>query len=301
MIIDAHMHLMEHLAPFCAKGEGRPVGNGVVRFATGEEVQMIPVGMGDCSYTAESCIQLMDENGIDMSVLLQRGFYGFQNEYVAEVASKYPGRFYPVAGLDPYCQNKEKILDNFIEHLGIKALKFEMSQFCGIVSYHPDFKIDGPEMQGVFERADHERMAVAFDIGGPGQTSYQIAEWRSVIEKYHNIHFIACHILVPKQLEQPGWAEELKSIAAGNTWFDFAAIPYNNMQEYPYPTAAKLVEQAAEIVGVDRLMWGSDAPFVLSYATYAQLRDYIRESGVFGDADLRKLYGENAVQAYRIR
>ena len=98
-----------------------------------------------------------------------------------------------------------------------------------------------------------------------------------------------------------GWAEELKSIAAGNTWFDFAAIPYNNMQEYPYPTAAKLVEQAAEIVGVDRLMWGSDAPFVLSYATYAQLRDYIRESGVFGDADLRKLYGENAVQAYRIR
>ena len=38
MIIDAHMHLMEHLAPFCAKGEGRPVGNGVVRFATGEEV-----------------------------------------------------------------------------------------------------------------------------------------------------------------------------------------------------------------------------------------------------------------------
>lgn len=301
MIIDAHMHLMEHLAPFCAKGEGRPIGNGKVRFATGEQVQMIPAGMGDYSYTAESCIQLMDKNGVDMSILLQSGFYGFQNEYASEVARKYPNRFYPVAGLDPYCQEKAKILDNFIEHLGIRALKFEMSQSCGLVSYHPDFKINGSEMQEVFERADHECMAIAFDIGGSQQTSYQISEWRSVIEKYRNINFIACHILVPKQLGQPGWAEELKSIAAENTWFDFAAIPYNNFQEYPYPTAAKLVEQAAEIVGVDRLMWGSDAPFVLSYATYAQLRDYIKESGVFSDADLQKLYGDNAVKAYRIQ
>lgn len=301
MVIDAHMHLMEHLAPFCAKGEGRPIGNGKVRFATGEEVRMIPEGMGEYSYTAESCIKLMDENGIDMSVLLQSGFYGFQNEYAYEVAKRYPNRFFPVAGLDPYCQEKTKILDNFIDRLGIKALKFEMSQPCGIVSYHPDFKINGPEMQEVFERADHEHMAVAFDIGGPGQTSYQIAEWRSVIEKYCNINFIACHILVPKQLGQPGWAAELKSIAAENTWFDFAAIPYNNMQEYPYPTAAKLVERAAEIVGVDRLMWGSDTPFVLSYATYAQLHDYIKEFGIFSDADLKKMYGDNAVKAYRIK
>lgn len=301
MVIDAHMHLIEHIATFCAKGEGRPIGEGRVRMATGEEVQMIPPGMGSYGFSAESCVELMDRNGVDLSVLLQSGYYGFQNDYAAEAAGKFPGRFFPVGGLDPYCQEKERILTNLIDNLGIRALKFEMSQTCGIVSYHPDFRIDGPEMRPVFERMDREGMAVAFDVGGPGQTSYQIPQWARVMRRYPRIHFIVCHMLVPKRLGQPGWAEELESLAAENVWFDFAAIPYNNPEEYPYPTSAKLVKQAAGIVGADRLLWGSDAPYVLSYQSYPQLRDYVKEAGIFSVDELAGLFGGNALAAYRIR
>lgn len=301
MIVDAHMHLMEHIATFCGRGEGRPIGGGKIRFATGEVMQLIPDGMGEYGFSAESCIELMDKHNIDISVLLQSGFYGFQNEYVVEVSKKYPGRFYPVGGLDPFCKDKTDILDNLIDRLKIRALKFEISQNSGIYSYHPGFKVDGPEMQEIFERAEQNNMAIAFDIGGPDQIgSYQIQEWKRMFDKYKGIRFVVCHLLVPKMRNQPHWEEEIKMLATDNAWFDFAALPFNIREPYPFPTSIEHVEKVAKIAGTDRLLWGSDAPFVVAFQPYEELKDFICASKKFTPSDIDKMMGENARTAYQI-
>ena len=46
-IIDAHTHIFDVLAGFGSCGELRPIGNGVARWATGEEMAMIPPELGD--------------------------------------------------------------------------------------------------------------------------------------------------------------------------------------------------------------------------------------------------------------
>ena len=300
MTIDAHMHLIEHIATFCGKGEGRPIGGGKIRMATGEKVQIIPKGMGEYGYSVENCIALMNQQNVELCVLLQSGFYGFQNEYAVEVTEKYPGRFYPVAGLDPYCNEKDKILDYFINTYGFRALKFEISQSAGIASYHPGFKVDDSEMQDIYEIAQQNNMTIIFDVGGPGQESYQIEGLRRVFDQYKEVRFVACHLLAPRQRNQPNWEDEIKMLSTDNAWFDFAALPFNIPEAYPYPTSIEHAEKAARIAGSDRLIWGSDCPFVLNHDSYENLMSYIKHSNIFSQAEVENLLGNNAIVAYNI-
>ncbi len=46
-IIDAHVHVVEHIAGFGRRGELRPLGNGRARWGDGTELQLIPPELGD--------------------------------------------------------------------------------------------------------------------------------------------------------------------------------------------------------------------------------------------------------------
>lgn len=82
--IDCHVHIFEVLKGFNGKGEMRPIGGGLARWADGEVVRMLPPELGDKSFAVDTCYQLLKRNGVEKAVLLQGSFYGFHNEYVAE-------------------------------------------------------------------------------------------------------------------------------------------------------------------------------------------------------------------------
>ena len=78
-IIDAHAHVFEGFSGFGGKGELRPLGQGRGRWATGEEIQVIPEEYGDVGFSPENLMTLMDQNSVSQAVLLQGSLYGFQN------------------------------------------------------------------------------------------------------------------------------------------------------------------------------------------------------------------------------
>ena len=47
-------------------------------------------------------------------------------------------------------------------------------------------------------------------------------------------------------------------------------------------------------------MWGSDLPSTAIRASYAQLIDYLAESALFDEDELRKVYADNAIRIYRL-
>ena len=52
-------------------------------------------------------------------------------------------------------------------------------------------------------------------------------------------------------------------------------------------------------VGIDRIMWGSDYPH--NESTFPHNRDHLRRSfAEWDEADLRKIFAENASKVYRI-
>lgn len=59
--IDAHAHIFERIASFGKCGELRPIGNGVCRWANGDEMAIIPKGYGDKEFMAETLLKIMDE------------------------------------------------------------------------------------------------------------------------------------------------------------------------------------------------------------------------------------------------
>ena len=150
--IDAHAHIFRTLAGFGAEGELRAIGGGRGRWATGREEKIIPDGYGDTDFTAQSLLRMMDENGIGSAMLLQGGFLGFENDYLADVRREYPDRFQVAATFDPYCRKADAILSHQIGDQGFRYFKFEMSTGCGIMGSHPAFRLSSTSITSPHRR-----------------------------------------------------------------------------------------------------------------------------------------------------
>jgi predicted TIM-barrel fold metal-dependent hydrolase len=298
-LIDAHAHIFEHLAGFGRRGEQRALGKGRIRWATGEEVQIIPPTLGDKEFTPESLLTILDAHHVEKAVLLQGHFYGFQNDYVKEAVEKYPTRLIGSGILDPYCVNAAEILQYLLDDLGYRILKFEFSTGAGLMGYHPDFKIDGPEMKLIWTTAAERELVVVLDPGSVGMPSFQIDGMANVVKRFPKVRLVVTHLLAPPMGSDASLFPALRTLKHDRIWFDLSALPWNVSPEaYPYPTSVKYIAEAKRIVGAEHLIWGTDVPGILTIATYQQLIDFVTTSEVFIGSELDAVMGANAADVY---
>ncbi len=299
-IVDAHVHVIEHIAGFGRKGEFRAIGNGRARWFDGEEAQIVPNGWGDTSFSYDTLIEIMDAHGISKAVMLQGSFYGFCNEYTFEAQQKYPDRLYGMGTFDPYCYEAPRMMEHLIADFKFRGLKFELSRGFGLMGYHPDFRLDGELMTPVWEFAQQKQLVISLDLGTFGEPSLQLGALITIATRYPGIQFVIEHIFYPGADHFQDVRTALERLThCENLAFTVASIPNSTLPEpYPYPAACRYIGIAKDIVGADRLLWGSDLPSVAAHNSYAQLIDYIRESGVFSEQELQKVYADNAIKVY---
>lgn len=294
-LIDAHAHVFKELTGFGADGELRAIGDGKARWATGEVIQLIPEGCGDTAFTAETYISIMDRHGIEKAVLLQGGFLGFQNYYLKEVVEKYPDRFLSAATFDPFCRNSGKILDNLINDFSV--FKFEMSTGCGIMGSHPDFRLDSEMMLPIYKRLAAEGKIVEFDLGSPGDGSNQPDAIRNIAEEFPELRIVVCHLMSPRRNHEKELTEGLKLMNKPNIFFDLAALHHKVRPEaYPFPTAQKFIRLAIDIVGAEKLMWGTDVPSTLTKYSMDELIGYQKE--ILSPDEAALIFHDNAERLY---
>lgn len=297
-LIDAHVHVFETLKGFNGKGELRPIGGGRGRFANGEVVDMIPAGMGETAFTADTCYQFLKEQGVEKAVLLQGSFYGFQNEYAVEAAQKYPDMFLPIGTFDPFGSYADVIYERLTKEMHVTGMKFELSTGCGITSYHNDFDI-AEKMDRIAANCEKNDQTLVLDIGSPGMTSFQTGAVATLARKYPGLKIVVCHLLAPTLKDEEALKRGLEELALLNVWFDLAAIPHNVQPEvYPYPTGIRYIALAKEIVGYEKLIWGTDIPSVLFRANYQELLNYFTEASVFDERELDAVLYGNALEVY---
>ena len=297
--IDTHIHVFELLKGFGAHGEFRPIGGGLARWADGFVQPMIPEGYGDKNFTAEAAVRMMDAAGIEKGVLLQGSFYGFGNEYTAETAARYPDRFIAAATLDPFSRHADKIFDRLQNEFEFRAFKFEVSAGGGMMGYHEDFVIDekvGPFLPEIARRSQ----TLVFDIGSADQPSYQPEAIARIADKYPELRIVVCHLMAPRPREGEILKASLETLKKPNVWFDIAAVPFNvSPEKYPYPSGLSYIRMAMDIVGPDKIMWGTDMPSVVCFETIQDLRDFVREVPGITEQELEDIYYNNALKAYR--
>ena len=279
-IIDAHSHLWLHQD---TQVDGKPIKslkNGRSIFL-GEEVQMLPPFMIDGVNSAEVFLSNMDYAQVGAAVVVQELIDGNQNDYLAKVQKQYPDRF--------FCMGMAWNLDEAktVLEAGLKGIAF------------PAHRIHEPlqSFMSVFKMMEEEGLVLSMCLGDDVQ---QIAEMKEVIQECPKLKVAIGHF---GMVTTPSFKSQVMLARCGeNVMIESGGITWlYNSEFYPYPSAIRSIKQAADWVGMDRLMWGSDYPRTITAITYKMSYDFISKSTEFTAQEKAMFLGENAMRFYGFR
>ncbi len=292
--IDVHTHLIGNICGIGSEGELTPIGGGKAIYASGKVIQLIPAEYGDKTLTPEVLYTTLQEHEVECVVALQGNYAGFQNQYTYEAALKYPDFIIPAGTYDPFFRNKDKIITHLFEELKLPVLKMEVSNGSGLMANHPTVDLDGPIMHEVYQMASKHHLLFFIDIGRPGNNCYQIDALVRAIQAYPEMKFVICHLTAPQHDQMELLKENMRKLCLPNVYFDIASLPNNTKQPYPFLEAQTYIRAAIDIVGIDKILWGSDFPAAMNYTSYKNSYTYIEESQLLSQEEKESILYFNA-------
>jgi predicted TIM-barrel fold metal-dependent hydrolase len=112
-------------------------------------------------------------------------------------------------------------------------------------------------------------------------------------------HFGMANPPVTPPWEDERWRHEILLARHPNVRIESGGITWlYNSEFYPYPSAVRSIRQAADWVGIDRLMWGSDYPRTITAITYRMSYDFVLKSKELTEAEKEAFLGANAHRFY---
>lgn len=277
MIIDAHAHLWYKQNGIV---NGKPVfdiGGGKSNFG-GEIRQMMPAYMTDGINSIERFIANMDYAGVSAAVITQEYIDGNQDQYLLKCRNQYSDRLRVCALYE------ERLLGNLDGFDGIKICASRLRSKNLLEHLHP-FKIAAE--QGKF---------ISIDLAdGAEQTEMM----RKIINEFPDLRIAIGHF---GMVTRDGWLKQIELAANKNVYVESGGITWLfNSEFYPYPSAVDAINQAADIVGFEKLMWGSDYPRTMTAITYKMSFDFVEKSDKLSDTNKKLFLGENALSFYGFR
>lgn len=283
-IIDAHSHLWLEQDTIVDGKVIKTTDRGRSIFL-GEEVQMCPPFMIDGRNSAEVFLANMDYAQVSAAVVVQEFIDGLQNEYLAEVAKKYPTRF-KVCGMadfrnDDYLSQAKPLIESGI-YSGIAIPGHRLSR-----------PLNEPDMMEMYRLMDEKGMFLSLCLH---EDNHQLAEAEDIISAFPNLKIAIGHF---GMVTTEGWLEQVKLARHENVMIESGGITWLfNSEFYPYHGAIRAIREAANLVGMDKLMWGSDYPRTITAITYRMSYDFITKSDELTDEEKQLFLGENARRFY---
>lgn len=287
-IIDAHAHLWLRQSTEVDGQRIETLENGKSLFM-GEIRQMLPPFITDGRNTAEIFLSNMDYARVASAVITQEYIDGLQNDYLWEVQQKYPNRFFCCAMVDVrregYFQHATRLVQQ-----GFRAIKLPANRF---ISLAERVYLTAPEMMQLFELMESNNILLSIDLAD-GDT--QVAEMEEVIQQYPGLKIAIGHF---GMVTRPGWREQIKLARHQNVMIESGGITWLfNDEFYPFKEAAKAIKEAASLVGIEKLMWGSDYPRTITAITYRMSYDFVVKSELFTEEEKKQFLRTNAERFY---
>ncbi len=291
-IIDAHSHLWLKQDTVVDGQRIYTTTRGRSMFFDGER-QMLPPFMADGRNTAEIFLANMDYAQVGAAVVVQEVIDGCQNDYLAEVAQKYPDRFFvcgmPRLGLES-AEAEKLITANDI--LGdVKALYSR--GFKGIAI--PGHRVRRPlaDLLPAMKFMEANQMIFSMCLADDAR---QIAEFQQLITECPNLKIAIGHFGLATSAN---WKNQILLARNPNVFIESGGITWlYNSEFYPFKGAVKAIREAADLVGIEKLMWGSDYPRTICAITYRMSYDFILKTNELTDSQKSAFLGENAVRFY---
>ena len=277
MIIDAHSHLW-------LKQDTTVDGKRILSLKNGrsifmdEEVQMLPPFMIDGQNTAEVFLSNMNYAQVGGAVVVQEVIDGCQNAYLTKVQHDYPDRFFCM-GMAWNVDEAQTVVD-----AGLKGIAF------------PGHRIHESllTLMPVFKLMEDRGMVLSMCLADDEQ---QIAQMAEVIQECPRLKVAIGHFGMPTT---PSFRSQVLLARQGdNVMIESGGITWlYNSEFYPFPTAVRRIREAANWVGMDRLMWGSDYPRTITAITYRMSYDFVMKSNELSETEKAAFLGLNAQRFY---
>ena len=292
LLIDSHSHLWLRQDTTWNGMAIRTTKNGRSMFL-GEEVQMLPPFMIDGQNTAEVFLSNMDYAQVAAAVVVQEFIDGLQNSYLSEVSRRYPQRFF-VCGMadylhDGFFQQAKELIEQ-----GFRGMAVPAHRLLGR-------RLTDGEMMQMFRLMEERGVVLSITLADGDR---QVAELREVIAECPRLKIAIGHLGMASPpasppWENPDWQEQIKLARHENVYIETGGITWLYHSEfYPFPSAVRAIREAAELVGMEKMMWGSDYPRTITAITYRMSYDFLLGSPLLSDSDKQLLLGENARRFY---
>lgn len=257
MIIDIHTHLFS--PSMCAHRD---------RYFSGESAfELLYASPRSKMVEAEDLLRIMDAQGVDKSVIF--GFpwrsadhFRENNDYIIEAAKRFPDRLIGFCCLDPFNSDAVKETQRCFRN-GLRGVG-ELAFYEGGIDASCLNRLD--PIMGLCRECDFPVLIHTNEPVGhmyPGKTANTLSQIYAMVRRYPENRLILAHWgggiffygLLKKEFRE----------AFRNVYFDTAASPFLYSPEV-YPTAAR-------IIGIDKILLGTDYPLLNPERYFREIDD----------------------------
>lgn len=284
-IIDAHAHLWLNQDTLV---NGSPIyqlePNRSRSMFFGEQRQMLPPYMTDGQNTAERFLSNMDYAQVSAAVITQEFIDGLQNAYLMQVQQRYPNRFFcfgmPELRKPGFCDEAKSLIKQGFRGIKIPAARLPQ-QFLN------------DEMMQMMHLLAEQNIILGIELM---DGDAQVSQMEYIISECPDLKIAIGHF---GMVTRPNWMSQIRLARHKNVFVESGGITWLfNDEFYPFPSAVKAIKEAADEVGMEKLMWGSDYPRTITAITYKMSYDFITKSKELTDDEKRMFLSENAKQFF---
>ena len=285
-IIDAHAHLWLNVDTVVNGSPIHPLEPNRSRsLFFGEERQMLPPYMTDGQNTAERFLSNMDYAQVSAAVITQEFIDGLQNSYLFEVQRQYPDRFFcfgmPETRQPGFLSQAKELIAQ-----GFKGIKIPAARL-------PQHFLND-EMMQLFRMMSQSDILLGIELM---DGDVQVGQMEEVISECPKLRIAIGHF---GMVTRPNWMSQIRLARHENVYIESGGITWLfNDEFYPFPSAVRAIREAADEVGMHKLMWGSDYPRTITAITYKMSYDFVTKNPELTDDEKRLFLCDNARQFFR--
>ena len=271
MIIDAHAHLWKKQNGIVNGNPVYDVGGGKSDFG-GEIRQMMPPYMTDGENSVERFLANMDYAGVSGAVITQEYIDGNQDGYLLECKSD---------RIKICALYEEKMLGDVSGFDGIKICAGRLAD-KNLLNHLEPFRV-----------ANDNGKFISIDLADGDE---QTETMQKIIEMFPDLRIAIGHF---GMFTRETWLEQIKLAKNKNVFIESGGITWLfNSEFYPYSSAVKAINEAADLVGFEKVMLGSDYPRTMTAITYKMSLDFIEKTSEISEENKKLILGENARKFY---
>ena len=240
--------------------------------------------------SGEEFLRLTSEAGVERAILVQAfGAYRYDNNYVADVAARFPDRFVAVCIFDAVAPDAADKLTYWVKERGVCGLR--------VVTWtEPETMLDDPRIDPVWRRATELRIPVCVLTN-----FHQVPRLARVLERHPDLPIALDHLGMPRLDDGPDFENEkplLELARFRNFYGKFSSWTIAAAGKNQPRGCVEFFRRLIDTFGAHRLMWGTNFP-ASNERSYRGFVEFAQQELAFLlPEEKRWVFGETALRLW---